>query len=32
MAYLYADPLIRKRDDGRLVPVDQPLDLEIEFS
>lgn len=32
MAYLYADPIVRKREDGKIVPVENPLDLEGEYN
>ena len=28
MTYLYADPIVRKREDGKIVPVENKLDLE----
>lgn len=31
MAYLFADPIVRISKEGRLVAVDTPLDLEMEY-
>lgn len=31
MAFLYADPIVSQSVDGRIVAVDQPLDLETEY-
>mmetsp|Transcript_37145 Transcript_37145/g.57019 ORF Transcript_37145/g.57019 Transcript_37145/m.57019 type:complete len:156 (-) Transcript_37145:673-1140(-) len=31
MAFLYADPIVKQGEDGRLVPVNQPLNLEAEY-
>ena len=31
MAYLYADPIVKKSKDGRLVGVNTPLDLNAEY-
>ena len=31
MAYLYADPIVKRSKDGRLVGVNTPLDLDAEY-
>jgi len=31
MAFLYADPIVRQKEDGKLEAVNQPLNLEAEY-
>jgi hypothetical protein len=31
MAYLFADPIVRVSKEGKVVAVDTPLDLEMEY-
>ena len=31
MIFLYADPIVRETKTGKLVAVDTPLDLQIEY-